>query len=57
MCDKTFYPTEKSANRAKNLVKMSSHRDHVPKRVYWCKWCHGFHLTKRVTEKRHHYLE
>ena len=42
---KTIYITSKQATTAKNSIKKTSHRSTIPKRVYHCKECNGYHLT------------
>ena len=45
-CDgKTIYLTSKQAKTAMSNIKKYSHRSVIPKRVYHCKECNGYHLT------------
>lgn len=48
MCDKIKYRTEKEASTAMNTIKKhdrTRNSNEIPKRVYYCKDCKGFHLT------------
>lgn len=45
-CDgKTIYLTSKQATTAMHSIKKTSHRKVIPKRIYSCKKCNGWHLT------------
>ena len=47
-CDgKTIYITSKQARTAISNIKRYSHRSIIPKRVYHCNKCNGFHLTSK----------
>ena len=53
-CSKTTYTTEKEARDVIIKCKRSSSKNKIPRRVYYCKECRGFHVTsqKNVTSKR-----
>ena len=53
-CSKTTYTTEKEAKDVVIKCKRSSSKNKIPRRVYYCKECRGFHVTsqKNVTSKR-----
>ena len=53
-CSKTTYTTEKEARDVVIKCKRSSSKNKIPRRVYYCKECRGFHVTsqKNVTSKR-----
>ena len=42
-CNKTSYPSEKSARSSRSMGKLSARL-----RIYYCDDCRAFHLTKRV---------
>jgi hypothetical protein len=44
---KTIFLSERMANTAKNQIRKTSHRNHIPKRSYFCKDCGRWHLTSK----------
>ncbi len=49
---KVLYQTYKQAKTEVNKIKITSHRSKIPKRVYFCRFCKGYHLTSLLTTKR-----
>lgn len=56
-CGKTTYQTAKQATTAKNRIKKNSKRNHIPKRIYFCKRCKGFHLTSMKNKLGNEFYE
>lgn len=49
---KVVYQNYKKAKTEINKIKRTSHRSRIPKRVYYCRFCKGFHLTSLTSKKR-----
>lgn len=49
-CGKKTYPQKKLAETALNWIRKKSHRKHLPKRIYFCENCAGYHLTSKANE-------
>jgi len=43
-CSKIIYSTPREANDILIKCKRSSKRSKIPKRYYYCKECHGWHV-------------
>lgn len=51
-CSKFIYTTAKEANDVLIKCKRTSHRSKIPKRKYFCKECHGWHVTSQKNKSK-----
>lgn len=50
-CSKTTYTNEKEAREVIRKCKRSSGKNKIPRRVYFCKICKGYHVTSQKNTK------
>ena len=51
-CSKIIYSTPREANDILIKCKRSSKRSKIPKRYYYCKECHGWHVTSQKNKSK-----
>jgi len=51
-CSKYTYTTEREAQEIVRKCKSASSRSKIPKRHYYCKECHGWHVTSQKNKSK-----
>ncbi len=51
-CSKIMYTTEREASDVIHKCKHASSRSKIPKRKYYCKECHGWHVTSQKNKSK-----
>jgi len=51
-CSKFMYTTEREATGIIAKCKHASSRSKIPKRHYYCKECHGWHVTSQKNKSK-----
>lgn len=51
-CSKVMYTTEREAREIIVKCKNASSRSKIPKRVYYCKECGGYHVTSQKNKSK-----